>query len=429
MSERSAQPGFDQAEPDPPAPVPLKEPRGGKPPLITTPDGVAKAAELLAAGTGPVAVDAERASGYRYSARAQLVQLNREGAGILLIDPIAAGDLSSIDEALRGVEWVLHAAIADLECLAEIGIRPDSLFDTELGGRIAGYERVALGTMTENLLGFKLAKGHSAADWSTRPLPKDYLTYAALDVDVLLELRDAVERELRAQDKLGWAHEEFEAVRTAEPPPPRVDPWRRTSGLSKVKDRRGIGILRALWTERDAIGQEQDLAPGRLLPDRSIVAAAQAKPRTLQDMLELDGFTRRTTISFRRRWFGAIKQAMALPERQLPPKSAPPDHNAPPSRWMSKDPDVAARYAAARGVILEHSERLSIPPENLVPPQAIRSLAWDLPDPLTESSVTERMLQFRARDWQRTLLVGPVTAALLAPPPADDGSSPDVDEF
>ena len=176
-----------------PEPTPLRRPRGGKPPLITDAADLPRVAEQLAAGTGPVGVDAERASGYRYSARAQLVQLNRTGAGIVLIDPIATGDLSVIGEALRGVEWVLHAAVADLECLADVGMRPDSLFDTELGGRLAGFERVALGTMTENLLGLSLAKGHSAADWSTRPLPGDYLTYAALDVDVLLDLRDAVE--------------------------------------------------------------------------------------------------------------------------------------------------------------------------------------------------------------------------------------------
>ncbi|GAB3299487.1 ribonuclease D [Epidermidibacterium keratini] len=401
-----------------PAPTPLRRPRGGKPPLITDPADVQRVADQLAAGTGPVGVDAERASGYRYSARAQLVQLHRAGAGIVLIDPIATGDLSAIGEALSGVEWVLHAAVADLECLADVGMRPDSLFDTELGGRLAGYERVALGTMTENLLGLSLAKGHSAADWSTRPLPGDYLTYAALDVDVLLELRDAVETELREQGKLDWAREEFEAVRTAQPAPPRPDPWRRTSGLSKVKDRRGVAIVQSLWTERDRIGQEQDLAPGRLLPDRTIVAAALAQPRSLQDMLELDGFTRRTTITFRRQWWKAIARALDLREVDLPPRTAPPDPHAPPSRWMGKEPDVAERYAAARAVVLAESERLSIPAENLMPPQAIRSLAWDPPTPITAESVDARMREYRARDWQRALLAAPVTTALVGVPTA-----------
>src|SRR5262249_50776854 len=84
----------------------------------------------LGAGEGPVAVDAERASGYRYGHRAFLVQLRRRGAGTVLIDPIACPDLSALDAVLAGSEAVLHAASQDLPCLAELGYRPRQLFDT-----------------------------------------------------------------------------------------------------------------------------------------------------------------------------------------------------------------------------------------------------------------------------------------------------------
>ena len=157
------------------------------------------------AGSGPVAVDAERASGYRYGQRAYLVQLRREGAGTALIDPVACPDLSGLGEALSGVEWVLHAATQDLPCLREIGMVPTRLFDTELAGRLAGFPRVGLGAMVEGVLGFVLEKGHSAVDWSTRPLPEPWLRYAALDVELLVDLRDALEKELDRQGKLEWA--------------------------------------------------------------------------------------------------------------------------------------------------------------------------------------------------------------------------------
>ena len=232
-------------------------------------------AQKLAAGTGPVAVDAERASGFRYSQRAYLVQLRRAGAGTALIDPIPLGsDLRELDPALAGPEWVLHAASQDLPCLAEVGLAPASLFDTELAGRLAGLPRVGLGPLVEQLLGLSLEKGHGAADWSRRPLPDDWLVYAALDVEVLVELRDVLAELLAEQGKLEWARQEFEAVRTAGPPAPRAEPWRRTSGIHKIRKPRALAAVRALWEARDRLAAERDIAPGRVLPDAAIVDAA-----------------------------------------------------------------------------------------------------------------------------------------------------------
>lgn len=412
MSERLDTAGEPEASQ--PEPTPLLTPRGGVPEVIASAAGVRDLAERLASGEGPVAVDAERASGFRYSARARLVQINRRGTGIALVDPVAAGDLSPIGAALQDAEWVFHAAIADLACLDEIGMRPERIFDTELGGRIAGFERVSLGAMTERLLGLRLAKGHSAADWSRRPLPADFLTYAALDVDILLDLRDEVEKALREQDKLGWAHQEFEAVRTAPPTAPRVDPWRRTTGLQQVKTRRGMAVVKALWEARDSLAEQSDIAPGRLLPDRAISAAAVELPRTMQQLVAIDGFSRRGALKHRKRWYAALQSALKEPESHLPRKSPPVDPTAAPSRWMGKDNDVADRYALAREVVLALSERLTIPAENLVPPAAVRSLAWTPPATITTESVAAQLRQYGARTWQVEQSAGPLAEVLAA---------------
>ena len=230
--------GRSPGTPGPPAPaagpqagesqaVPLLEPRDGLPPLIVTGDALAAAVARLGAGHGPVAVDAERASGFRYGHRAFLVQLRRRGAGTVLIDPVACPDLSGLDAALADAEAVIHAASQDLPCLADLGYRPRLLFDTELAGRLLGYPRVGLGPLVEAVLGLALEKSFSAADWSTRPLPEEWLRYAALDVEVLVELRDALAGQLADQGKTEWAREEFAAVLNAEPAPPRPEPWRR----------------------------------------------------------------------------------------------------------------------------------------------------------------------------------------------------------
>jgi ribonuclease D len=380
--------------------VPLVEPRDGVPDPMTTPDGLAEAVARLAAGTGPVAVDAERASGYRYGQRAYLVQLRRQGSGTVLIDPIPLPDLSAVGAAIADAEWVLHAASQDLPCLAEVGMRPRTLFDTELAGRLLGYEKVGLGAMVEGQLGLALEKGHSAADWSTRPLPRSWLAYAALDVEVLVELRDLLEDQLRAAGKLDWAREEFAAEAAAAPPAPRSEPWRRTSGIHRVRGRRALAIVRALWEARDVLARQRDIAPGRVLPDSAIVAAATANPATAEDLAALPVFSGRQQLRQLRRWFGAVAAARALPEDALPLSAMPSDGPPPPNRWADRDPDAAARLAAARSALADLSARLAIPVENLLSPDLVRRLAWAPPADASPTGVGAVLAAGGARHWQ-----------------------------
>ena len=301
-----------------------------------------------------MAVDAERARGYRYSQRAYLVQLRREGAGTALIDPIACPDLSELSDALQDAEWVLHAASQDLACLAEVGMVPPRVFDTELAGRLAGFERVGLGAMVENVLGLRLEKGHSAADWSTRPLPEAWLVYAALDVEVLVELRDALEAELaRAGQARAGRTRSSRRSALAPAPAPRVDPWRRTSGIHRLRSRRQLAAVRALWEARDAMARRRDTAPGRILPDAAIVAAVTAAPQTPAELLALPVFGGRSTRRHVDTWFGALQAAAALPEDAA--AAAGPRRRRPAAaanRWAERDPVAAKRLARVRAVVV-----------------------------------------------------------------------------
>ncbi|MEV0229475.1 ribonuclease D [Nonomuraea sp. NPDC050786] len=391
---------------------PLLEPREGIPPVIADAAGLAEIVSRFAAGTGPVAVDAERASGYRYGNRAYLVQLRRAGAGTALIDPIGCPDLSELDAAVADAEVVLHAASQDLPCLLEVGFRPRAMFDTELAGRLLGYERVGLGTMVETVLGLRLEKGHSAADWSTRPLPEDWLRYAALDVEVLVELRDALHQELVESGKLEWAREEFAAVLNTPPPVPRSDPWRRTSGIHKVRNVRALAIVRELWTMRDRIAREADLAPGRVLPDAAIVTAALEGPRTKKALTEISAFTGRSARRHMSDWLAAVTRARQLPDSQLPAPSTPGEGPPPPNRWADRDPAAAKRLAAARAVVAGLAEQHHMPTENLLQPDAVRRLTWEPPAEITEETVTARLRELGAREWQLSLTAHPITKAL-----------------
>ncbi len=404
----------------------LLAPRDGVPPVVETGAALDEVVRRFAAGRGPIAVDAERASGYRYSQRAYLVQLRRDGAGSALIDPIGCPDLSELSAVLQDDEWVLHAASQDLSCLAEIGMVPPRVFDTELAGRLAGFERVGLGAMVENVLGLRLEKGHSAADWSTRPLPESWLVYAALDVEVLLELRDALEQELRSQGKLELAAEEFEAVRLAPPPPPRVDPWRRTSGIHRMRNRRQLAAVRALWEVRDAMARRRDIAPGRILPDSAIVAAVTAGPSTPAELMALPVFGGRSTRRHVDTWFGALQAAVALPEDELPVPSPVGDGPPAPNRWAERDPVAARRLARVRAVVTSLAEELRMPPENLLQPDAVRRLAWTPPQPITTDTVADALRGNGARAWQVERTAGALAEVLPEPQVAVDEKGADV---
>ncbi|MGW5350948.1 HRDC domain-containing protein [Streptomyces sp. NPDC004031] len=400
------------------APVPLLDPREGIPPVTADPEALAEVVAAFAAGTGPVAVDAERASGYRYGQRAYLVQLRRTGAGTALIDPVGCPDLSTLDAALSGTEWVLHAATQDLPCLAELGMYPSSLFDTELAGRLAGFPRVGLGAMVEQVLGYALEKGHSAVDWSTRPLPEPWLRYAALDVELLVDLRDALEQELREQGKLDWALQEFAAIAAAPPPPPRVDPWRRTSGMHKVRRRRQIGIVRELWLARDRAARDRDISPGRVLSDAAIVTAALENPPNVHALAALPGFGHRMGRRQLDQWQAAVDRARALPERELPQPTAAYTGPPPPRAWADKDPAAAARLSAARAAVTALADELHLPQENLITPDTVRRVCWAPPADLTPEAVAAALADLGARPWQVQLTTPLVTKALTARPAA-----------
>jgi len=397
----------------------LTTPADGVPPVIDTPHALAEACARFAAGVGPVAADAERASGFRYGQATYLAQFKREGAGIALIDAAALPDLTSLGAALGDAEYVFHAASQDLPGMHDLGLYPASIFDTELAARLLGWPKVGLAAVVERELGLVLAKEHSAQDWSTRPLPHDWLNYAALDVEVLLELRVSMGEQLTAAGKAEWARQEFEAVRLAPAPEPRIDPWRRTSGTHLLRDSRSLAIVKSLWEARDIAARERDTSPGRVLRDAAITAAAQAKPQSVDALVEVSEWRSRGTKRRAAYWYPFIEQAMALPEDQLPPRRGPSADGPPqPRMWKEKRPEAAERLNAARVGIGVLVDTLAIPAENLLQPDALRRACWDYSGG-GEEWVRELLASRGARPWQIDLCAPVLVAAFEAPAPAE----------
>lgn len=380
--------------------ISLNAPRDGVPDIVDDERTLLEAARALRAGSGPLAVDAERASGYRYGQRAYLVQLRREGAGTWLIDPVGCPDLSPIAEATEDVEWVLHAATQDLPCLREVGLAPSSLFDTELGARLAGLPRVGLAAVIEHYLGYALAKEHSAVDWSVRPLPEPWLRYAALDVELLTQVREAMSEDLSEQGKLQWALEEFAALTHFTGPPIRTDPWRRTSGVHKMRSRRTIAAVRELWYTRDDIARVRDVSPGRILPDAALLSLAQAAPRSTAQIADVS--SHKSVRRHRTEWLAAVERASNLSEDELPVSALPSDGPPPPRAWADRDPLAAARLSQARAEMTQFAEQHRVPLENLLTPDLLRRVLWSPPGP-DEPAIDAALAAGGARRWQRTV--------------------------
>ena len=366
--------------------------------VIESPADFGDAVRRLADGEGPIAVDAERASGFRYSQRAYLIQMYRRGAGTFLFDPPEIPDFSELEAAIHDEEWVLHAASQDLACLREVGLDPEHIFDTELAARLLGMPRVGLASVVEELLGIKLAKEHSAADWSTRPLPQAWLKYAALDVELLVDVRDHLVAKLDETGKAELAAQEFDAVLHREAKPAAAEPWRRLSGIHAMRGPRNLAVARELWLARDARASELDIAPGRMVPDSSILAAAKALPQSRRALADLREFTGRASRSELDRWWSAIERGLTTD--QLPAVRVPSDSPPPPRAWSMRNPEADARLRLARAGIIEVAEQIDMPVENLLTPDHLRRVAWHPPAEPTSEAVAAALSALGARPWQ-----------------------------
>lgn len=356
--------------------------------------------------TQAVAIDAERASGFRYSQKAYLIQIAIEEMGIWLVDPtLEQLELSRFAEELGKKTWLLHAATQDLPCLADLNLYPKAIIDTELSARLAGLERVGLGSLCESLLELELAKEHSAADWSKRPLSQEMLDYAALDVDVMFDLWAAIEALLIAQGKRDWAEQEFQHLLEFKPKPQAKEPWRHLPGMIKIKDLTKLKIAASLWLTRDALAREQDIAPGRLIPDRSISAAAMQAPKSKSELAGNSDFQGRASRSLLNTWWQAIQESVNL-EIELENREKPtgvPNHKS----WERRFPEAHARLEKVRPLIVDLAKELGLPVENLLTPDYLRRVLFE-----PSQDLAEQLAQLGARKWQIELTTATIARGL-----------------
>lgn len=390
-------------------------PADGTPAASVTQEEIDAALTALQSGTGPLAVDAERASGYRYSQRAYLLQFTRDDAPIVLLDPVTEADITALVAFVNAMPWILHAATQDLPCLRERGFAPMSVFDTELAAKLLGRPRVGLAALLEQELGVVLAKEHSAVDWSTRPLPEDWLAYAALDVEFLVELHRLLAAALDEAGRRDWYEQERALLLSFTGPEPRIDPWRRVSGIHALREPRRLAVVRELWNARDVRARNLDVSSGRVLHDSVIVDIARAMPPTQRALEAMRPVHSRNIRKDPAYWWDAIERAYVCPEADLPRRTVAEGVIPPPRSWPQRNPQAAERWDLVRPAVLARAEELGLAAEVLVSPEVIRVLCWSGFERGVDADNVATLLRAEGcRPWQAEQLAPTVVTALAA---------------
>ena len=354
--------------------------------------------ELISAidGFEVVGVDAERASGFKYGQDAYLVQLIVEQKAYLL-DPtgLSTASLNELAIQLNSKEWILHSATQDLPCLSALGFYPRSLFDTEVAAKLLGFEKFGLASIVQEIEGIELKKEHSAADWSMRPLTNEMWEYAAQDVYFLLSLRNELWSRLEQAKRTEFAVEEFEHLLKFKPKDPGPNPWRRVSGIHALTKPSQLARLREMWLVRDAYAKENDIAPGRVVSDRSLSHAASKDYKSLAEMKSDKQFHGRLLPKLYNQLFEAYIAAL---NTEMPPLREATGETIPHHKnWQKLKPEVDARYKKLKELLAQAHEETGIPVESFMSPAVIREALWKEIQP---ESLEEFFRASGAREWQ-----------------------------
>lgn len=356
-------------------------PTEGTPHVLSDTEEIVSAGKQLANGSGWLAVDTERASAFRYDDRAFLLQFRRRGAGTFLIDPEHGREaMAELGSSINPLTWIIHAAHSDLPCLAAIGLFPTKVVDTELAGRLLGLERVNLATLVEQFLGVGLAKGHGREDWSTRPLPPEWLDYAALDVELLIELAEVLTQALAELDRLEWLEQECERALTAHRKylaGLHVErSWRNLKGIGKLRTPEQLNVARALWTQRDDIARKRDVSPTHIMGHNVLRSIAEELPRTRDELAAIRGFPRRRRGATDA-WLRVINQARREPKSSWPKAQRAPRGSVPQfRRWAQHAPRAAKIYEDIQVTIDSTCARIHLRKDTLITSAQTRELVW-----------------------------------------------------
>ena len=216
--------------------------------------------------------------------------------GIYCADPMSDVDLEPFWQRLMNCQWVVHSARQDIEVLYQSSNRmPDTLFDTQIAAALLGFApQLGYAGLVRELFGVELAKSHTRADWTRRPLPAAALEYAAEDVEYLLPAHEILTERLRKLDRLHWAEEDSAFL--LQPSLYKGDSAHAVERLKGAKNLRGraraAAARLASWREREAV--RSDRPRQWIMKDAVLLEIAATGPQDQESLAEISGLAPRT---------------------------------------------------------------------------------------------------------------------------------------
>ncbi|MFW9856432.1 MAG: ribonuclease D [Candidatus Thorarchaeota archaeon] len=236
-----------------------------------------------------IGVDLEADSFHRYYEKICLIQIGTP-ADIYLIDPLAGLDISPVKEILEdpAIEKVMHDPTYDITLLKKtLSIAPRSIFDTSIAGQHLGFRKLGLDNLLKQVLQVEHTKKLNKVDWAKRPLPKEWIAYAATDVRYLIELRELFLEKLPRYEEFKEKCSRLERIMPKEK---QFNPenFIKIGGASELSfySRK---VLKALYSWRDVEARRQDRAPFMILDKKKLIAIAEATIKTPEDIKQFLG--------------------------------------------------------------------------------------------------------------------------------------------
>ena len=322
--------------------------------IINTPGGLKNIAGSFLQ-EDMIGVDLEADSMYHYQEKVCLLQMATRSMNVI-IDPLPIGDLSVLKPvfASQSIKKIFHGADYDVRSLyRDFRIRINNLFDTQLAAMFLGLRETSLEAVLKERFQIALEKKYQRKDWSRRPLPREMIDYAANDARYLVPLAEMFEKELSQEKRLHWVREECECLSKVRPVSNNQNPlYLNFKGAGRL-DPRSLAVLEALLQYRKKMAAQKDKPLFKIFKNQVLLVLALEKPTKIRDLEDTKALSRKQIGMYGKVLLGTIRQALKLPDKQLPiypRKKAPVSNPAVPKKLKALK---SWRDAKARSLNLE----------------------------------------------------------------------------